>query len=107
MKIAKKILIFVILTLIPVAIGLPFRFGFDRKVIFEVTMAVFGLLELLVLMVRIFLKDRKLYKKGISSSEFKESDNYKNYVNIQIILLVSAVINLLISLLYFYIFIRQ
>ena len=104
MNILKKILIIVILSIIPIAIALPFRFGFDRKVIFEVIVALFALLEFLVFMIRIQLKDRRNYKKSISNSEFKNTEDYKKYVNIQLILLTSGIINILISLLYFFIF---
>ncbi len=100
----KKVLVVVILTVVPIVIGLPFTLGFGNKVIMEVTLAVFGLLELLVFMIRIRMKDKRLYKETKSNKEFKESPEYTKYINIQYLLLISAAINLVLSLLYFYIF---
>ena len=104
MSTLKKILIVVILTVVPIVIGLPFTLGFGNKVIMEVTLAVFGLLELLVFMFRMRMKDKKLYKDAKTNKEFKETEEYGKYINIQYLIFISAIINIVLSVLYFYIF---
>ena len=47
----KIIIISAILILFPFIIGIPFTLGYQRPVILEVVLALFGLIELLVLMI--------------------------------------------------------
>ena len=103
MSLIKKIIITIFLILIPLAIGLPFMLGYKNPVILEVSYVVFGLFELLVYTTRISLKDRRLYKKKITKKEFKESTDYDKYYQIQFLLLISGLINVLLSVLCFYI----
>ena len=103
--IINSIIFVAILILIPIVIGLPFTLAFGNKEILEVSFAVFGLLELLVLMIMIQIKSRRLYKNNMSNKDFKETTKYLQYKRVFYILLSTASINLLFSLLYFYIFI--
>ncbi len=43
--IIKTIIYSLILVLIPLIIGMPFRFAFDRRVILETVIVMFGLIE--------------------------------------------------------------
>ena len=94
-----------ILILLPIIIGLPIVFGFNRKELFEVVFVVFGLLELLVIMIMYQVKVRRLYKAGMTNEDFKETQGYKKYNTAKLILFITALVNLLLSLLYFYIFV--
>ena len=102
----KIIIISAILILFPFIIGIPFTLGYQRPVILEVVLALFGLIELLVLMIIIQLKQRKLYKENMTNSEFKMTDGYKKYKTAIIIILSTAGANLMLSLLYFYFFVK-
>lgn len=103
--IINSIIFIAILMIVPIAIGLPFTLAFDNKEILEVSFAIFGLLELLFLMIMIQVKSRRLYKNNMTNKEFKETPNYFQYRKVFYILLSTAFVNLLFSLLYFYIFV--
>lgn len=101
----KYTLYFILLTLIPIAIGLPFIFIFKRNDILEIIIVVWGLLELLALNLRHNVNNRKLYKKKMTKEEFKISEEYPTYVRIGNLILISGLFNLLVSVIYFYIFV--
>ncbi len=105
-RIIKIIIISAILVLLPFIIGIPFTIGYNRPVILEVVLALFGLVELLVFMILIQLKQRKLYKEDLTNSEFKATDGYKKYNIAKIIILSTAAANLFNSLIYFYFFVK-
>ena len=81
-----------ILIITPIIIGIPLVFGFNRKELFEIVFVVFGLLELLAI------------KTGTTNEDFKKTPNYNKYNTAKLVLLSTALVNLLLSFLYFYIF---
>lgn len=104
-SIIKTIIYVSVLLLTPIIIGLPFTLGFDNKIILEVSFAIFGLLELLAIMIMIQAKQRRLYKTNTTNSDFKRSPKYQTYRSARFILLITAIINLVLSFLYHYIFV--
>ena len=101
----KYALYFLLLTIIPIVIGLPFVFIFKRNDILEIVIVVWGLLELLALNLRHNGNNRKLYKKKMTKEEFKMSEGYPSYVRIGNLILISGIFNLFLSVIYFYIFV--
>ncbi len=100
----KTIIYALILVLIPLVIGIPLRFVFDRRVILETVIVVFALLELFVITIMYQIKVRRLYKNKMSNSDFKMTDSYKRYRYAILLLFSTAMCNLLESLFYFLIF---
>ena len=105
-KILKTIIAYLILIVLPIALSIPFNIGFGNKRITEIVMAFTGLIYFLILVIRYWLKDRKLFKNRISNSDFKKTDDYTKYININIILLISGIALLSLSYIYFVIFIK-
>lgn len=101
----KYALYFILLTLIPIAIGLPFVFIFDRKDILEIVIVVWGLLELFALNLRHNGNNRRLYKKKMTKEEFRMSEDYPAYVRVGNLILISGIFNLVLSVIYFWIFV--
>ncbi len=102
--IIKTIIYSLILVLIPLIIGMPFRFAFDRRVILETVIVMFGLIELLIISIMVQLKSRKLYREKMTNSDFKMTDGYKKYRYVILLLLFTAIYNFIESLFYFLIF---
>lgn len=98
---------YVVLTLIPILIGLPFTLIYDKPEVIEVSLVVFGLLELLAFNIRNGLSDRKLYKKKIMKEDWKKTEEYRQFVQIRTMLIISGIINLSLSFIYFYIFVSS
>ena len=111
MKIDKKALIIrtIIISLIligfPFLVGIPLIFIFDNKQLLEISLIVFGLIELLIIMIMYQVKTRRLYKEKMTNEDFKETDKYKTYIYSIKILLITGLINIFLSLIYFYIFV--
>ena len=103
-KIIKTIIYSLILVLLPLIIGIPLRFAYDRRVILETIIVIFGLLELLVISIMYQIKSRRLYKDKMSNSEFKMTDGYKKYKYVIYLFLFTAIYNFIESLFYFLIF---
>ena len=93
-----------ILIITPIIIGIPLVFGLNRKELFEIVFVVFGLLELLAIIIMYQFKVRRLFKTGTTNENFKKTPNYNKYNTAKLVLLSTALVNLLLSLLYFYIF---
>ena len=102
--IIKTVIYALILVLLPLIVGIPLRFAYDRRVILETIIVIFGLLELLVISIMYQLKARRLYKDKMSNSEFKTTDGYKRYKYVIQLLFFTAIYNFLESLIYFLIF---
>ena len=101
----KYTLFFILLTIIPISIGLPFVFIFGRNDILEIVIVIWGLLALLDLNLRYNGNNRKLYKKKMTKEEFKMSEEYPSYVRVGNLILFSGIFNLLLSVIYFYLFV--
>lgn len=93
MIIIKKIGIYILLSIIPIVIGLPFSLIFKNMVILEVVLVIFGLLEILYMNLRASRRNNKNY---YSQKE------YLSYQAKQNILFFSGIINIFISMLIFY-----
>jgi len=94
----------IILIIVPVVLGLIFTFAFQKEVIFEVTMIVFGLIELIILVSRINQFDKSNRTNQGTYKPDKSSREYLEYRYIQEILLVSALLNIALSYVYFMVF---
>ncbi len=103
----KKILFMglaiLILAIVPILIALPFQLIYENKEIMEVSLVVSGLFYLLAMNVRYSLKARRNHKKNQTDKEFKESDDGKRYVTIQNTMIIAGLVNILLSVLYFFI----
>lgn len=88
----------------PLAIGIPLFLAYKRPELLEVPLAIFGVLELLVLTVTIQVRDNKKRKAGKLLKEDKDSEEYQTYINFRKIILISAFINLALSLIAFLVF---
>lgn len=104
-NIFKTIIIYIILIGLPIIIGLPLIFIFNNKQLLEISLIVFGLIELLIIMIMYQAKTRRLYKLGMTNSDFRETDKYKTYIYMVKILLITGLINILLSVIYFYLFV--
>ena len=100
----KNAITIVLLTVIPILVMLPFAITKNRIDYIEISLIVFGCLELLVLNVRVGRRERtnrKLYNRYKSDPK---DEGYDEYRNLQNILIISGVVNILLSVLWFYIF---
>lgn len=103
-KTITQVGIILVLVIMPLAIGIPlFLANRDRPEFLEIPLAIFGVFELLVLTVRIQVRDNKKRKAG-NLKEDKDSEEYQSHVNFRKIILISAFINLALSLVAFWIF---
>ncbi len=98
----KRIGIILLLVIMPLAIGVPLYLVYDRPELLEVPLAAFGIFELLVLSITIHIRDHKKRKAGVLIKEDKGSEEYKKHVNFRTIILISAAINLALSLIFFW-----
>ncbi len=95
-------LIFIGLAAFPILLGLPFVYIYDNKVVIEVSLVVMGLLEWLVVNLRISANNRRLWKKGMTKTQFKLSKDYRSFIYWQWFLFISGLVNVLLSLIFFY-----
>jgi hypothetical protein len=100
----KSITIIIILSVIPILLGLPFTLIYHYPVVIEVTLFIFGALELLIMNVRNDRKARKTWRVKDKYNLDKTSEEYLSYSRVQYYLLISGVINILLSIVYFQIF---
>ena len=80
-KKAKNVITIVLLTVIPILIMLPFAISKNRIDYIEISLIVFGCLELLVLNVRVGRRERnnrKLYNRYKSDPKDEGFDEYRN-----------------------------
>lgn len=100
----KTILILSALSAVPILIGLPFILKYDNPNVMEVSMTVFGLLELLVMNIRYDRQARKSWRKKEPVEEENPELDPNAFRYIQKILILSGIINILLAVVYFQIF---
>ncbi len=100
----KKLLIIFTLSAVPILIGLPLTLTTKDPLFIELFLVIAGLLQLLVLNVRTSRAERKNMKKYGTYKHDKENDNYLSFVSVQRTILLSGVINIALSVIYFLIF---
>ena len=102
--ILKKVITIIILTIIPIAIGLPFSIVYNRYEIVEIMLVITGCLELLAINIRSRKREKQNLKKYQRYDSKKTDEGYEEYNNVKIILIISGLINLIASLIWFFIF---
>ncbi|HHX79296.1 MAG TPA: hypothetical protein GX695_06095 [Acholeplasmataceae bacterium] len=100
----KKVLIVFTLSAVPILIGLPITLSTKDPLFIELFLIITGILQLLVLNVRTSRAERKNMKKSGTYKHDKQSDNYLSFVSVQRTILLSGVINIALSIIYFLIF---
>lgn len=100
----KTMITLLILSAIPILVGLPLQLIYKDRPFIEVFLIVTGLLELLVLNVRFRRRETKRRKDKLLYQEEKKSEDYNKYVDFQKLLVISGLINIVLSILYFLIF---
>ena len=105
-RIIKIIIAVALLILSPILFSLPFSISYNRPDIVEIILVAFGLIELLIVMIMYQIKSRRLYKDGMSNSDYIKTDKYKTYRTAKIVLLSTAGINIFLSILVFVIFVK-
>ena len=100
----KTVITLIILSGVPILIGLPLQLAYKDRRFIEVFLIITGLLELLVLNVRFRRRETKRRRDKLPLQEEKESVEYVKYVDFQRLLVISGVINIVLSILYFLIF---
>lgn len=105
MQNTKKNIIFIIcMAVIPILLGLPFAITNEKMEIVEIILVVTGCLELMAYTLRIGRRERKNIKKYHRYKSKEEDEGFDEYRSTQNSLLISGVINLLLSVIWFYIF---
>ncbi len=102
--ILKKIITILILTIIPIAVGLPFAIVYNRYEIVEIMLVLMGCFELLAINIRSRRREKENLKKYQRYDSKKTDEGYEEYNNVKKILIISGLINLLASLIWFFIF---
>lgn len=100
----KKFLIIFTLAVVPILVGLPFVLTKGDAIYIEIFLVISGLLQLLVLNVRVGREERKNMKNEGTYKHDKDSDRYLSYISVQRTILLSGVINIALSVLFFLIF---
>ena len=100
----KNIITIILLTLIPMLIMLPFAISKNRIELVEVGLIIFGCLELLVLNVRVGKRERHNRRTYNRYKSNPEDEGYSEFRNSQNLLIISGVVNILLSVIWFYIF---
>lgn len=102
--ILKKVITIIILTIIPIAIGLPFSIVYNRYEIVEIMLVITGCFELLAINIRSRRREKQNLKKYQRYDSKKTDEGYEEYNSVKITLIISGLINLLASLIWFFIF---
>lgn len=101
-----KSLIIYASVMVGLSLGLGFLItGITKDFVYvELIVAIFGIISLLLMMIRIRARDSRNYKKNKSIVEDKNTVAYKNWKAMQFCCLIVGVVLLLLSLLFFYLF---
>ena len=95
-------LIFVtVVVLIPGVVG-GILSGINQDLIYlEVIYVIFGLINLMLITIRIRMRDSKNYKKDKTITEDKTADSYRIWIKEQYLIAITGIIDLVISLVVF------
>ena len=94
---AKKIISFVIVELIPAVVALALTLAFSNFQYFHYIYALWGILIFLYALLRNWRRDTKNYKTNHSIVEDKTTESYKEYKKTQLTLWLTGVANIAIS----------
>lgn len=100
----KKMLLYVILLcVLPMAIMLPFAIIYERYDFLEIILVIVGCIELLAVNLRNTRRERKNVKKYGRYLSKSGDDGYDEYKSVQNMLLISGIVNLLVSVVVFFV----
>ena len=91
----------IVSTLIPLAIGGIALLITEYLGVFEAAYVLIGLIDLLIITIRLHARDSRNYKKNKSIVEDKTTKDYKEWKNFQYLLGLAGAIDLLLSLVAF------
>ena len=100
----KNAIYILLLTIIPITLILPFAISYDRMDFVEIGLVVIGCIELMMLNVRVGRRERANRKKYNRYKSSPTDEGYDEFKNVQMILVISGIVNILTSVLWFYIF---
>lgn len=86
---------------IPTFVGGLLSLIFKDLLYLEIMYVIIGLIDLLIITVRLRVRDGQNYKKYKSVKEDKTTDDYKKWVYFQYIIAISGAIDLVLSLIVF------
>ena len=99
----KNIIYIVLLTIVPILFGLPFAISMNKMEIVEVVLIVTGCLELMAFTLRIGRREKKNIKKYYRYKSHEEDEGFAEYRSLQNMLLISGIVNIIVSVVWFYI----
>lgn len=100
----KRIIIVAIISVIPIIVTLPFAITYERMELVEIMLVIAGCLELLAFNIRSRRKERDNVKKYGRRNTKATDEGYNEYQNVKYILILSGLVSLLLSFIWYLIF---